>query len=56
MSRVNNGRDQLMRPTPIIDPNQRRGNSMPYGVVAPPNDATQEFKTVSNVIFLKVLR
>jgi hypothetical protein len=38
---------------PIIDPNQRRGNPMPYGVVAPPNDATQEFKTVSNVNFFE---
>ena len=37
----------------IIDPSKRRGNPMPYGVIAPPSLETQEFKTFTKVDFFE---
>jgi hypothetical protein len=36
---------------PVLDSSKVRGNPMPYGVIAPPNDETQEFKTIPNIYF-----
>jgi hypothetical protein len=36
-----------------IDPIKERGAPMPYGVIAPPQDQTQEFKAIPNVDFFE---
>ena len=38
---------------PIIDPSKQRGSPMPYGVIAPPQSSSQEFRRPSNINFFK---
>jgi hypothetical protein len=35
----------------VLDPGKKHGNPLPYGVIAPPNLQTQEFKTITNIDF-----